>query len=248
MTATANPHRPIWINTQSRRPLCDVPWFGTVVVLSDGSVNFCCYSSAVVGNVNKESFQEIWNGTVMSEIRQELSEQRLPPQCRSASCPFYRGDERNYIFDRMEGPHSFRVTGTHDPHARVRESLQGSELRVNRDESETGNTVEVSLEFCCRGEPVLADILVAIRYPDGSIRFLPDLVEYAMPFRTCIELREDQVPLQVNILGQGMDCFQVEGDYEICAALIESGSDPNLLSNVYWSESKMIKRVAGSVI
>jgi hypothetical protein len=240
MTATTNPNYVAWIPRQPRSPLCDVPWVGTVVVLSDGSVNFCCYSSAVVGNVNRESFEDIWDGPIMRDIRQALSEHRLPPQCQSTSCPFYRGDELSYIYDRMEGSHSFRATGTPDPHAQVRGRLRGSELRVSRNELRTGDSLEVSLEFFYQGKPMLVDLFVGIRCPDGVIRFLPDFEDYPEPFLSFFEFGEDRSPLQFTVLDHEADCFQAAGEYEICAALFEGGSNPNILSNCYWSESKTI--------
>lgn len=240
MTVTTNPNQVVWIETQPRRPLCDVPWHGTAVVLSDGSVNFCCYSSAVIGNVSKKPFEEIWNGKVMREIRLSLSEQRLPPQCQTPSCPIYRGDELNYIYDRMEGSNSLKATGTHDPHAQVRERLQGSELRVNCDDFQIGVSPDVSLEFSYRGEPLMVDLFVGIRCPESVIRFLPGFEEYPVPLVSYIEFSQDRSPLQFRLLEQAAACFQAAGEYQICAALFVSGSNPNLLSNCYWSQSKTI--------
>ena len=73
-------------------PFAKCPGVGTVAILSDGT-NLCCYSSAIVGNVNRNSFVEIWNGPAMQNIRRELVEGRFPPECRSTSCPIFRGDE-----------------------------------------------------------------------------------------------------------------------------------------------------------
>lgn len=244
MTVIINPNRVNWIEEQPRRPLCDVPWLGASVVLSDGNVNFCCYSSSVIGNVKKQSFEQIWNGLVMRRIRQSLSEHRLPPECQSTSCPFYRGDSLHGIFERMEGPNRFQVTKTHDPHSVIRERLHGSELLVNNEEMQIGDTLEVKLEFHYTGEPIFADLFVGIRYPDGVIRFLPNFEEYAVPFSTHIEFREDKVPLRFKVLKQHLDSATI-GDYHICAALFERDSNPNLLSNCYWSASKTVKLKLG---
>jgi hypothetical protein len=144
----------------------------------------------------------------------------------------------HYIFDRIQGPNSFKKTGTHDPHAWVRERLQWSELRVNYNEMWAGGTLEVSLEFSYRGEPMVADLFVGLCHPDRRIRFLPHDEDYAIPFRSGVEFREDRVPLRFKVFEQCLDAIQAVGDYQICAALFESNSNPNLASNCYWSASK----------
>ena len=154
------------------------------------------------------------------------------------SCPIYRSDNMHYIFDRMQGPNSFKETGTHDPHAWVRERLQGSELRVNCNEVWAGDMLEVSLEFYYRGEPMVADLFVGLCHPDRRIRFLPNYEDYAVPFRSDVEFSEDRVPLRFNVFEQCLDALQAAGDYQICAALFERNSNPNLVSNCYWSASK----------
>jgi hypothetical protein len=237
---SVNPNQVFWIQIQPERPLCDVPWLGTSVVLSDGRVNFCCYSNAEVGNVNEEPFEQIWNGPLMQRIRHTLSEQRLPPECQCASCPIYRGDELNYLFDRMEGPNRFKATGTHDPHARIRERLQGSALRINKDEVRIGDSLEVSLELRYQGEPIVVDLFVGVRYPDGEIRFPPEFEGYPVPFKSSVNFDGERLPLIFSVFDPCVIPFHAAGEYQICAALFETDSNPNLLSNCYWSANKAI--------
>jgi hypothetical protein len=237
MTASTRTPDVLWLQAPPRQPLCDVPWLGTAVVLSDGNVNFCCYSSTIVGNVNQRSFEEIWNGSVMRRVRRELTAHRLPPECQSNSCPFFRGDELNYIYDRMEGRYSFRATGTQDPHATLRERLQGTALQVIRHGGSMEALVDVDLEIRYQGQPILTDVFVAIRSPDGSLRFLPDFDDYATPFFPYLELHEERSPLHLEVLRQGT--FDA-GESQVCAALFASGSNPNLVSNCYWSEIESI--------
>jgi hypothetical protein len=229
----------IWIESLAKQPLCDVPWLGTSVVLSDGRINFCCFSNAVAGNVNEESFEDIWNGSVMQRVRYALSEQRLPPECQSASCPVYRGDDLHYIFDRMKGPYRFELTKTQDPHAGIRGRFQGSELRVTRRDVGAGERLEVDIVFYYRGKPMTADLFVCVRYPDRTLRFLPTLEKYAVPFMT-VEFVAAPGPLEVGVFERPLDSFKSTGDYEICAALFEANSNPNLLTNCYWSANKTI--------
>jgi hypothetical protein len=140
----------------------------------------------------------------------------------------------------MEGSHGFRATGTHDPHAQARKRLQRSELRVYPSDLRAGDSLEVSLEFFYQGGPLLVDLFVGIRCPDGVVRFLPDFEEYPEPLMTYCEFIEDRSPMRFNVIDQIPNCFKAAGKYQICAALFESGSNPNLVSNCYWSETKTI--------
>jgi hypothetical protein len=223
VTSLENPNRVVWIGEQPA-PLCHIPWMGTVVVLADGNVNFCCYSSAVVGNVNQQGFDEIWNGPEMTGIRRSLAAQAFPPECRSVFCPLYRGDELTSLTSELE-PHGFQVTGTHDPHAAIRERLRGTCLRLDGD--------IVALDICYRGDSMRADVFAAVQLADGRIRFLPSFEEFAIPIAYRLELSEDRAPFRVELaalseLGQAAD--------RVNAALFVSGADPNRRSNCYWSD------------
>jgi hypothetical protein len=208
----------VWVQENRRRVLCEVPWTGTVSVLSDGNVNFCCSSSAIVGNVNQNSFLEIWSGPVMQEIRRELADGHFPPQCRSSSCPLYRGDESfGWKPNRAPAPEpaQFQGSGLQD--------IDGSAGPV--------------LELHYRGRPVRADLFVAFAGVKGEIRFLPNLEPYAVPFACDIELREDVPPLRFRILDQVDGAGVIPGAYLLSSALFEAGSNPNHLENCYWSET-----------
>lgn len=230
-----------WIRPDGSRPLCDVPWLGTSIVQSDGRVNFCCFSSTTVGHVNEQSFQEIWNGSAMHEIRESLSQGHLPAACRSTSCPMFRGDDLHYLFDRMEGPHRFKRTGTHDPHRRIREQLAGTTLVMSRDTVRIGGQLNVALQVRYRGEPLAADLFVGIVAPDGTIRFLPEFEDYAVPLSMSLELNGTEDSREILLFDRRVDMFGPPGVYEFCAALFERDSNPNLLSNCYWAAPRAVK-------
>jgi Iron-sulfur cluster-binding domain len=216
MSGENNPNQVLWIRESG--PLCHIPWMGTVVVLSDGNVNFCCYSSAIVGNVHHQPLEEIWNGAEMVAIREELAAHRFPAQCRSMSCPIFRGDELTNLTSDFE-PHSFRITGTPDPHRELRERLTGTGLR------------EGFLEIRYRGAPLKVDLFVAVQQADGGmIRFLPLLEEFAVPWEYGVELREEASPARFKLPPWPGDARWIN------VALFATGTDPNRLSNCFWSE------------
>ena len=226
-----------WVDQLSERPLCDVPWLGNSVVLSNGDVNFCCFSDAVAGNVNQASFEQIWNGRGMQRIRSELIAQRLPAECRTASCPIHRGDTKDIIHQRMEGALARMLSGAPDP-ATVRERLCDVQLQafVHRRGKET--VLRLSLAFGYCGDPLTADLFAGVRCADGLVRFLPNQEEYPVPFACAL-------PLQVGgetswELPLGVDAASGVHEYALCIAMFEKDSNPNLPSNCYWSDCRTV--------
>jgi len=63
---------------------CDRPWTG-LLVNHDGLVRFCCAESNILGNLDDQSFDEIWNGGTATALRRLFLEGRLPEGCRR--CP-----------------------------------------------------------------------------------------------------------------------------------------------------------------
>ncbi len=168
----------------------------------------------------------------MRRIRENLNRHIFPKECQTNSCPIYRGDRFNYLVRRMEGKHSFRFTGTDDPHAAVRSQFGGSEWHIQPVEFGADNSLEGGIKFHHRGPAVEADLFVAIRYPNGSILFFPDLDEFPVPYRHHFQFEEHQSPVFVEI---PLVPLRQPGSYAICAALFEKDSNPNLISNCYWS-------------
>jgi hypothetical protein len=227
-----NPNRIPWIPEAGQSPVCDVPWIGTLVVLSDGSVNFCCNSSAIVGNVNHTPFAEIWNGPELQEIRQSLAEQRLPPQCQTSSCPFHRGDPQNSLYDRMEGDYGYRKTSTSHPHAEIYPRFAGSLLRLS-DSLHSVGEISLNLDLQYNGPPLMADLFVSLKSEGGALRFLPECEEFAVPWAARVSLETGA--LQVT-LWTGRTINWGVGQHEVCVAWFVADSNPNLLANCYWSQ------------
>ncbi len=226
------PPRILWLADLPKRPLCDVPWMGNTVVLANGDVNFCCFSDAVVGNVKDTPLKEIWNNETMRRIRRGLRDQDLPPECRSSSCPIFRGDENHIILTRMEGAYREQLTGTADPHADIRAGCAGSSLKQSRiAPSDGGPAFDFDVHY--EGAPVCVDLYVAIRGEDRVVRFLPRLEEVPIPYRVGVRLPSD-LPVSVRWPMDGGVAGGQFGKYDVCGAVFESGSHPNIGSNCYW--------------
>jgi len=70
----------------NRKKKCRELWRGLLVVLWDGRVSMCCadYEGlAIVGDADKETLAEIWNGKKMRRMRLLHCQGKFPPLCKS---------------------------------------------------------------------------------------------------------------------------------------------------------------------
>ncbi len=218
---------PLWTRGVTP-PLCPIPWLGRFVVLSAGHANFCCYSSAVVGNVNDSPLSEIWRGPEMRHIRAELSAGRLPEACQSTSCPIYRGDERNYVRGTTADSGPAR-TRRDDWPAGVQGGFAGLEKAVT-----AGQTLRVDLWFDGPVEHhIHGDLFVALQGPTGAFSFLPERVPFSLPLQRglTISLAHGRWSQRVCDIEAG----EPRGTYRLAAALMEAGADPNDRTKCYWA-------------
>ena len=83
-----------------------------------------------------------------------------------------------------------------------------------------------------------ADLFVGFSFPDGKIRFHPELDDYPIPFLCGIEFSRNASPMRIPIFEHVIDTSLEAGTYHVCAALIEKDANPNRLANCYWSDLK----------
>jgi len=76
------------------QPLCKKPWSEAYICI-DGDVKFCCHmepkngeQNMILGNLNSQSFEDIWNGFLARRIRRQLSNGVMPAECWA--CPFHK--------------------------------------------------------------------------------------------------------------------------------------------------------------
>lgn len=61
---------------------CQRPWTG-LYVENNGYVKVCCFDVDPIGNLDDQSFDEIWNGPLARELRRSFLEDRPPEGCRN---------------------------------------------------------------------------------------------------------------------------------------------------------------------
>jgi hypothetical protein len=98
---------------------CLFPWKFLFVQEHSKNVCMCCYSDAVVGRVNKNTLEHIWNGKTMMEVRKSLVSGRIPELCRThgLSCPLVLNNKnktREETISAEKGSSSTVIMGDND--------------------------------------------------------------------------------------------------------------------------------------
>ncbi len=67
-----------------REPPCFHPW-ESVSINENGDVMPCCRTNAVLGNLRRQDFSEIWNGRRYQQLRARVNSARPPSYCRGCT-------------------------------------------------------------------------------------------------------------------------------------------------------------------
>lgn len=66
-----------------KKMYCTKPW-NNVFIETNGDVYFCCFSGrpeGKIGNLKKNSFEEIWNDEESMKIRRDIMKGEIPAGC-----------------------------------------------------------------------------------------------------------------------------------------------------------------------
>ncbi|PIE67496.1 MAG: hypothetical protein CSA23_03455 [Deltaproteobacteria bacterium] len=80
--------------------ICTMPW-SHCWVNNDGTVRPCCIHSKPMGNLLKQTFDEIWNGPEYQELRRTINSENPPPICSKCSASFGINSRRSILPDGM---------------------------------------------------------------------------------------------------------------------------------------------------
>jgi MoaA/NifB/PqqE/SkfB family radical SAM enzyme len=78
--------------------VCTNPWVHFEVNNPNGEVTMCCDNNTVLGNVNENSIQEIWNGEGYMKIRQLMRDKGAHSMCPH-NCPVLQGGKQYQNLD-----------------------------------------------------------------------------------------------------------------------------------------------------
>lgn len=70
-----------------KKPICKSPW-QHVFIDSDGRVSFCCEQNKYFGNLNEQSFDEIWNGVQANQFRNDMLLNEYDEICCNCCLPW----------------------------------------------------------------------------------------------------------------------------------------------------------------
>ena len=73
-------------------PVCPKPWTEALIGIN-GDVKFCCHMQArddaqdvILGNLNTQDFEEIWNNSLARKMRRQFINGIFPAECRGCPC------------------------------------------------------------------------------------------------------------------------------------------------------------------
>lgn len=70
----------------SHHGYCHLPFY-KIKINPYGEVTNCCWMNKPIGNILHQSLEEIWNGSIVNDIRQSITNFRLHPVCQGL-CPY----------------------------------------------------------------------------------------------------------------------------------------------------------------
>jgi hypothetical protein len=223
---------PFWIPRNHRLPICNIPWRGTSVVLSNGNVNFCCFSDSVAGNVYESSFEEIWNGQKMVHIRSELTAGRIPKDCQKLSCPIFRNDNLTHIKEKMYGRFHESNPDGHKQLERMRASLMASSIHFNT------TTNEFHVKISAADDGIAGDLYLAFESSEGHPIFMLEYDYYGVPFDRFIGTREKEYVVKLEL--SRLKKFSSESRIKFVSALFDLNSNCLVKENCLWSKEILV--------
>jgi radical SAM protein with 4Fe4S-binding SPASM domain len=74
---------------------CEVPW-ATAAITANGDVMACCMPGTVIGNLNEQSLDEIWNGPEFAAFRMRVNSHDPPAPCRNCGMARVHNNRKAY--------------------------------------------------------------------------------------------------------------------------------------------------------
>lgn len=74
---------------------CEVPW-GSAAITANGDVMACCMPGTVIGNLNEQSLDRIWNGPEFAAFRMRVNSLNPPASCRNCGMARVRNNRKAY--------------------------------------------------------------------------------------------------------------------------------------------------------
>lgn len=74
---------------------CEVPW-ATLAITGNGDVMACCMPGTVIGNLNEQTLDAIWNGAEFAAFRMRVNSPNPPASCRNCGMSRVQNNPKAY--------------------------------------------------------------------------------------------------------------------------------------------------------
>ena len=86
-------HKPNKRNIPMKKFVCKHPWSHFEVNNPNGDVTMCCNNDTVLGNVNQETVEQVWNGERFQSVRKRMRDEGALSMCPH-TCPVLQGGKK----------------------------------------------------------------------------------------------------------------------------------------------------------
>lgn len=156
--------------------ICKHPWAHFEVNNPNGNVTMCCNNDTVLGNVNEQPIEEIWNGEGFTRMRKRMVEEGAHAFCPH-TCPVLQGGKKYENLDWYEdldpeGPIRINAEQNEAEYAARKTSLESNPRWVRFTYSYACN---LDCYHCYQRE----DATLSYKLPEDFMAQLPEYVETA---------------------------------------------------------------------
>jgi MoaA/NifB/PqqE/SkfB family radical SAM enzyme len=66
-------------------------------IVTTGDVRVCCWSNGSLGNLKVSTIDEIWTGSLLTDLREHVKNNKVHYLCKNSACPYVQGLVRTDI-------------------------------------------------------------------------------------------------------------------------------------------------------
>jgi MoaA/NifB/PqqE/SkfB family radical SAM enzyme len=161
------------MSSASKKFVCKHPWSHFEVNNPNGDVTMCCNNNTVLGNVNKDSIGEIWNGEAFQKARQRMRDDGAHAMCPH-TCPVLQGGKK---YENLDWFKELTDGGAPRANAELNEKeFAGGKTALDSTPRWLRFTYSYACNLDCYHCYQREDAKMRIKLPDG---FMTQLAEYA---------------------------------------------------------------------
>ena len=162
--------------------ICKHPWTHFEVNNPNGNVTMCCNNSTVLGNVNENTIEDIWNGEDFQANRKRMRDEGAHVMCPH-TCPVLQGGKK---FESLDWLEDLSEDGVQRQNAELNEEeFASGEISLQSEPRWFRFTYSYACNLDCYHCYQREDAKMRIKLPDSFMKDLPTYASKAqvvMPF------------------------------------------------------------------